>query len=352
MAQKITPLKNNTLQADLIAAAQAIAPEAIAAVAVSEDAGADLQALVLPVTENLSAEDIATASFDQDVAIVDTSSFMAYGSDSSSDVLLAQAGNSGLATALDASGGAAGGAAGGGAAGAAAAAPGLAGGPLLAGAALLGAAGGGGGGSDPKPGFHDINATSKTPETLTGDGDNDRFIFEIGDSTPVTSGSYDPLGSPNYDNIVNFGLVGNDKGNGTDLLEMPGLAKIADTGPYSYSYGPNSVNGNAASGTVSFNIDSTTGKASFTGDGFDGGIDSDAELALAIKALMGEDIGALGSTTFFTATFSGTENHTYVYTQNGSGAGGTLVDLVGVTATSIAVYDASKTYSAGTVLIA
>ena len=78
-------------------------------------------------------------------------------------------------------------------------------------------------------------------------------------------------------------------------------------------------------------------------------ITSNAELAAAVQLLQANDIGAAGDSVFFTGTISGVSS-TFIYTQESAGAAGafTLIELVGVTATSLITTNAT---TAGAVFI-
>jgi len=68
-------------------------------------------------------------------------------------------------------------------------------------------------------------------------------------------------------------------------------------------------------------------------------VDSAADLAAVAQYLEGLDIGGAGDAVFFTATV-GTAN-TYVYQQLGTGVGGNLIELTGVTGLSISATNAT-----------
>jgi len=75
------------------------------------------------------------------------------------------------------------------------------------------------------------------------------------------------------------------------------------------------------------------------------GIGSQQNLAAVVDYLTKQNFGDAGTTLAFTSSGGSLGTHTYVYTQETASAGGayTLVDLVGVTATSLTLGTGSGT---------
>lgn len=162
-------------------------------------------------------------------------------------------------------------------------------------------------------------------DVLTGGSGSDVFFFAAGSSAPTFAGAGNSGTVNGYDQITDFTLAG------VDTLEVSGLGRVAANGTLT-----NDSTLTIGNFVVS-SIKITNGAVVFSAA--DDGtspitIDSAAKLAAAIQALTVNDIGDAGDTTYFTATIDGV-NHTYVYTQAGVSAGGDLVDLVGLSATSL-----------------
>jgi len=162
-------------------------------------------------------------------------------------------------------------------------------------------------------------------DVLTGGSGSDVFFFAAGSSAPTFAGAGNSGTVNGYDQITDFTLAG------VDTLEVSGLGRVAAN---------DTLTNNSTltiEGAVISSIKITNGAVAFSAA--DDGtspitITSAAGLAAAIQALTVNDIGSAGDTTYFTATI-GNVSHTYVYTQTGDSAGGDLVDLVGLSATSL-----------------
>lgn len=164
-------------------------------------------------------------------------------------------------------------------------------------------------------------------DSLTGGNGTDTFIIATGDSTPSFSGTGNSGAVSGYDIITDFSLAGG------DVLDVSGTGAVAADAAALTNDSTLTVGG-----VVVSSVHIATGVATFfTGnDGSTGAvtINSAESLAAAVQALAANDIGSAGDTVYFTATINSIA-HTYVYTQTGATAGGELVDLVGITGTSL-----------------
>ena len=174
-------------------------------------------------------------------------------------------------------------------------------------------------------------------DILTGGLGSDTFVIAAGDSTPVTAqGSNGNSNTRNangtvsgYDVITDWGAGGT-----ADKLHFSVAPVLATAG---------SVNGVDSTLTIggqtvkSHYVDATTGMATFDDvNNYSSAlaISSTSNLAAVVQYLMGTDIGSAGATLAFLATINGVTN-TYVYEQTTTNAGGSLVELTGVTITSV-----------------
>ncbi|CDN49613.1 DUF5801 repeats-in-toxin domain-containing protein [Neorhizobium galegae] len=162
-------------------------------------------------------------------------------------------------------------------------------------------------------------------DTLTGGAGSDTFVIAAGDSTPQIGGSFNDGTITGYDVITDWASG--------DKLDFSVAVKQA------YLFG-NGVDSTLAIGgdTVELHtVNYQTGIATFYGT--DGGdyqtypslsINSTQALAAITQYLTRTVIGEAGATLAFNAM-----GNAYVYQQTGNGAGGTLVELTGVTLTDI-----------------
>jgi S-layer protein len=165
-------------------------------------------------------------------------------------------------------------------------------------------------------------------DVLDGGLGIDTFNIAAGDSAVslANTGGNNDLGTvTGYDKIVSFALAGGD------------VLNVAGTGAVAVNATATTDSTLTIAGAVISSIKITSGAVVFSAAN-DGTspitINSSAKLAAAIEALTLNDIGGEGDTTYFVATIGGSTD-TYVYTQSGAGAGGDIIDLVGVTGTSL-----------------
>ncbi|MBW9115885.1 VCBS domain-containing protein [Rhizobium cauense] len=180
-------------------------------------------------------------------------------------------------------------------------------------------------------------------DILTGGAGRDTFVIVAGDSTPETApgtGFFSWVNNENgtisgYDKITDWGAGGT-----ADKLDFS-LAPVKALG---------SVNGSDSALTIGYDtveshsVNTTTGMTTFYGaDNFTQtlSVATTSGLAAVVQYLMASDIGDAGATLAFTGM-----GHTYVYQQTGAGAGGSLVELTGVTLTNIYASMGSATSNA------
>jgi hypothetical protein len=174
----------------------------------------------------------------------------------------------------------------------------------------------------------------------------DIVTFVAGDSAATFTGAGTNTGTAvGFDNVTNF-KMGTGAGVNSDTLNVAGNGAVAGD-----ATATNDSTLWIAGAVISSNK-IATGVATFysANDGATGllTINSTATVAAAIESLSLNDIGAAGDSAFFTATI-GTVAHTYVYTQSGAGAGGDVVDLIGLTGLSL---NATNATTAGLIFIA
>jgi Ca2+-binding RTX toxin-like protein len=202
----------------------------------------------------------------------------------------------------------------------------------------------GGAGADKITGFGGADTitggTGADSITISGGASAD-IVVAGGDSVASVSGSGMSGSISGHDNITGFTLAGVDKldvaGTGTMGVVFAGgdgtdSTLLLNTGTAVMTHA-------VTAGLITFDDASTFATAvSLTTLG---------DVAAVTQCLETNDIGAAGDSVAFNATISGVA-HTYVYTQSGASAGGDLVDLVGVTGTSLIVTGTT----AGGILIA
>jgi len=169
--------------------------------------------------------------------------------------------------------------------------------------------------------------------TLTASTGRDTITIAGGDSGGSITGGGNAGAITSYDTITGF--VAGTTAASKDLLQVAGTGAIATTGGLNGTDTSLTIGGDtvdtisvAADGEVIF-LDGT-GNTEIAADG----VDSNAILAVAIQALQGTDLGTTGSSVWMTGQIGGVD-HTWVYTQSGTGAGGDFVDLVGIKAVAI-----------------
>ncbi|MBB3539883.1 VCBS domain-containing protein [Rhizobium sp. BK399] len=169
-------------------------------------------------------------------------------------------------------------------------------------------------------------------DVLTGGAGRDTFVIASGESTPIAAaGSTGNTATRNengtisgYDKITDWGAGGT-----ADKLDF----SVAPVKAFA------SVNGSDSALTIggdtveSHSVNTTTGMTTFYGnDNFTQSLSvtSTSGLAAVVQYLMASDIGDAGATLAFTGM-----GNTYVYQQTGATAGGTLVELSGVTLANV-----------------
>jgi Ca2+-binding RTX toxin-like protein len=165
-------------------------------------------------------------------------------------------------------------------------------------------------------------------DTLTGGAGTD--VFQVGalDSFPTFAGFGDAGTVAGFDVVTDFALAGGDK------LDLPGTASVAAAGTFTTD------STLTTGGLVVSSFTISGGNVAFTDSAATAvSITTVNKLAAAVEALVNNDIGNAGDSVYFNVTYAaavnGSVTHTYVYTQTGASAGGVLVDLVGVTGTSL-----------------
>jgi Ca2+-binding RTX toxin-like protein len=182
----------------------------------------------------------------------------------------------------------------------------------------------------------------KGGDMLTGGLGSDTFVFATGD-TALTIGGTGTAGTiAGYDVITGFALA-----NGTstsEKIDLPGTAALIG----------NTTSFNGTNSTLKLNTGAvvTSHKVANRIITFDDGgntfasavsLTSLADVAAVVQYLQLNDIGNASTTTIFTATIGGTA-HTYLYSQGDAGGTNsldTLIDLVGVSALSVATANAT-----------
>lgn len=165
-------------------------------------------------------------------------------------------------------------------------------------------------------------------DDITAGGGVDEIVIAGGDSVGTIGGSGDNGTLTAIDKITGFSLAGGDK------LNVAGTAaKVAAT------TGTNGTDSTLTIGGVAVKSHAISSDGVVTFDDADTfaaalSVDSMAKVAAVTQYLQGNDLGGAGDSVLFTATISGVA-HTFVYTQSGASAGGDIVDLVGVTGTSL-----------------
>jgi len=165
-------------------------------------------------------------------------------------------------------------------------------------------------------------------DTLTGGADTDTFQVGALDSFPTFGGFGDAGTVAGFDVVTDFALAGGDK------LDLPGTASVAAAGTFTTD------STLTTGGLVVSSFTISGGNVAFTDSAATAvSITTTNKLAAAVEALVNNDIGNAGDSVYFNVTYAaavnGSVTHTYVYTQTGASAGGVLVDLVGVTGTSL-----------------
>ncbi|MER9319733.1 Ig-like domain-containing protein [Mesorhizobium sp. M0659] len=172
----------------------------------------------------------------------------------------------------------------------------------------------GGGGNDTLVG-------GANADTLTGGAGADTFVFGAGDSTPVIGGSGNAGTISGYDTIIDWGFGGT-----ADKLDF-GVAPIAaiaisgfDGTDSALTFGGQTIKSDAisANGIITFDDADTYANAL--------SLNTAGGVAAAVQYLMANDIGGAGTTVAFVGN-----GNTYVYEQTTTNAGGTLVQLTGIT---------------------
>ena len=177
-------------------------------------------------------------------------------------------------------------------------------------------------------------------DSLSGGTGLDKFVFAAGDAAVTIAGTGNAGTITGYDSITDFAL-----GTATSLAEQLeyGTESVAAAGAVNGTDSTLTIGGVAvkshsvaATGIVTFDDADTFASALV--------IDSLADVAAVVQYLQLQDLGASdGITVAFNATISDVA-HTFVFTQGvdaGTDASDSLVDLVGVTGTSISATNAT-----------
>ncbi|MER8899884.1 Ig-like domain-containing protein, partial [Mesorhizobium sp. M0676] len=158
-------------------------------------------------------------------------------------------------------------------------------------------------------------------DTLTGGTGADTFVIGTGDSTPVIGGSGNAGTISGYDTVTDWG-----NGGTADKLDF-GVAPIAasaisgfDGTDSALTFGGQTIKSDAISANGIVTFDSADTYAAPLNLNTAGGV------AAAVQYLMANDIGGAGTTVAFVGN-----GNTYVYEQTTTNAGGTLVQLTGIT---------------------
>jgi len=169
--------------------------------------------------------------------------------------------------------------------------------------------------------------------TLTASTGRDTVTVATGDSTGTISGGANAGVIAAYDVITGYN-VGTTAAN-KDCLDVQGTPHLHAAGNVDSTNTTLTIGGD----TVDITVIAADGEVTFQ-DGTSNieiaadACDSNALLAVAVQALQGTDLGGGGETVWWTGQLSGVD-HTWLYTQSGTAAGGSFVDLVGVKATAI-----------------
>ena len=161
-------------------------------------------------------------------------------------------------------------------------------------------------------------------DVLTGGTGIDVYSFAAGDSTATIAGTGDAGTITLFDRINGFAAA-----DGTivsETLNVAGTGAIAPT-----TAGTNGTDSTLTIGGVAIKSHAISAAGLVTFDDLDVyaaalTIDSSAKVAAAVQYLTTNDIGAAGDSVVF-----GDGTNTWVFTQTGAGAGGDVVELVGVT---------------------
>ena len=174
----------------------------------------------------------------------------------------------------------------------------------------------------------------------------DMVTFVAGDSAATFTGAGTNAGTAvGFDNVTNF-KMGTGAGVNSDTLNVEGTGAVAANATFAtdstlWISGAVVASSKIATGVATFFASTDASGTALT-------INSAATVAAALETLSLTDIGGAGDSAFFTATI-GTVAHTYVYTQAGTGAGGDVVDLIGLTGLSL---NATNATTAGLIFIA
>ncbi|QPC91687.1 S-layer family protein [Mesorhizobium sp. INR15] len=166
-------------------------------------------------------------------------------------------------------------------------------------------------------------------DTLTGGAGADRFVIAAGDSTPITAqGSSGNNAAKNENGTISGHDVITDWGAGgtADKLDFA-VAPIAATATSGFNgndstltFGGQTIKSDAidANGIITFD-DANTYSAALN-------LNTAGGVAAAVQYLMANDLGNAGTTVAFVGN-----GNTYVYEQTTNSAGGSLVQLTGIT---------------------
>ena len=164
-------------------------------------------------------------------------------------------------------------------------------------------------------------------DTMTGGSGADTFIIAAGHATPTIGGTGNGGTIAGYDKIADFVSAGGS----ADKIDFSVAPVAAANGNVDGS--GNSTLTIVGDTVKSHNVNATSGLATFFGtDGFATtlSVTNAAGLAAVTQYLLGSDIGNAGATLAFTAM-----GNTYIYQQTTTSAGGTLVELTGVTIANV-----------------
>ncbi|TIN21287.1 MAG: type I secretion C-terminal target domain-containing protein [Mesorhizobium sp.] len=158
-------------------------------------------------------------------------------------------------------------------------------------------------------------------DTLTGGAGADRFVIAAGDSTPTVGGSGNSGTIAGHDIITDWGAGGTADKLDFSVGPVLALATVGvDGNDSTLTFSNATIKSHAisANGIITFD-DANTYTSALT-------LNTPGGVAAAVQYLMANDLGNAGTTVAFVGN-----GNTYVYEQTTTNAGGTLVELTGIT---------------------
>jgi hypothetical protein len=193
-------------------------------------------------------------------------------------------------------------------------------------------------------------------DTLTGGGGTDTFVFASGDSD-ITIGGSGKNGTFSGNDVISSGdfqLETSTTGSTGDTIKGSAAALTVATSVTATDstllVSKGDWSGNSGRGASDLPITGATisgGILSFTNSTHIASLASTGDVAAALQFLEANSLGSAGATAAFTATIGGVA-HTYTVIQGATGAHDVVIDLIGVTATSVT----TGTATAGAIHIA